>query len=387
MSVAPAPAQPLAGALDAELRGRIAEAVASVGRLLGEPDGGDAGPDALPAAIAALTERLDTAAPELGERDAQEAHELALARLRRRAAERADAFDRVNDALRELREITSPAAMLERAPAALVAACSLDRVLVSTVHGRVMTAMAASFRDDEDGARATLAALRGHPILLEHPLIEAEVLRRRRATFVTQARVHPRVDPRMTAVMAWDGYLVAPVTVGRRVVAMLHADRGRRRRLGMLERDLLWAFATGLAQAYESADLRRTLRREREQTRRFLAWLDARSGELSDAAIELVPRELPPLPALETGEALPGGGVRDDGLALTGLLTRRELEVVRLLARGRTNRGIADELVISGGTVKFHVNSILRKLHVSNRAEAVARYYALRDSLGRDRDQ
>jgi DNA-binding NarL/FixJ family response regulator len=61
-------------------------------------------------------------------------------------------------------------------------------------------------------------------------------------------------------------------------------------------------------------------------------------------------------------------------------LTNREREVLRLLARGLTNRAIAAELVISGGTVKFHVNSILRKLHVANRAEAVARYYALQDS-------
>lgn len=60
-----------------------------------------------------------------------------------------------------------------------------------------------------------------------------------------------------------------------------------------------------------------------------------------------------------------------------GLLTRRELEVLRLLVDGATNRAIAAELVLSDGTVKFHVNSILRKLHVANRAEAVARYLVL----------
>lgn len=55
-----------------------------------------------------------------------------------------------------------------------------------------------------------------------------------------------------------------------------------------------------------------------------------------------------------------------------------------LLSEGRTNRGIADELVISNGTVKLHVNSILRKLRVGNRVEAVARYYALLGSPPRD---
>ena len=68
---------------------------------------------------------------------------------------------------------------------------------------------------------------------------------------------------------------------------------------------------------------------------------------------------------------------RDDRVVFEGLLTRRELEVLRLLADGQSNRAIADALVISGGTVKFHVNSILRKLHAANRAEAVSRYLRL----------
>ena len=57
-------------------------------------------------------------------------------------------------------------------------------------------------------------------------------------------------------------------------------------------------------------------------------------------------------------------------------MTRRELDVLRLLAEP-TNRAVADALVISSGTVKFHVNSILRKLHAANRAEAVTRYLRL----------
>jgi DNA-binding NarL/FixJ family response regulator len=60
-----------------------------------------------------------------------------------------------------------------------------------------------------------------------------------------------------------------------------------------------------------------------------------------------------------------------------GLLTRRELDVLRLLADGFSNRAIAEALVISDGTVKFHVNRILRKLRVANRAQAVSRYLRL----------
>ncbi|MBV9003186.1 MAG: helix-turn-helix transcriptional regulator [Solirubrobacterales bacterium] len=47
------------------------------------------------------------------------------------------------------------------------------------------------------------------------------------------------------------------------------------------------------------------------------------------------------------------------------------------MAEGATNRAIADALVISSGTVKFHAGSILRKLHAANRAEAVTRYLRL----------
>ncbi|MDN5858512.1 MAG: response regulator transcription factor [Pseudonocardia sp.] len=60
-------------------------------------------------------------------------------------------------------------------------------------------------------------------------------------------------------------------------------------------------------------------------------------------------------------------GPQTDGERLTG----RELEVLRLLARGLSNRGIGRELYISETTVKFHVSNVMRKLQVTRRAEAV----------------
>ncbi len=54
-------------------------------------------------------------------------------------------------------------------------------------------------------------------------------------------------------------------------------------------------------------------------------------------------------------------------------LTEREMEVLQLMALGRTNQEIAQQLIVARGTIKAHAASIYRKLDVTNRTEAVAR--------------
>jgi len=58
-------------------------------------------------------------------------------------------------------------------------------------------------------------------------------------------------------------------------------------------------------------------------------------------------------------------------------LSPRELEVPGLLASGKSNQQIADELVVVPDTVKKHVGHILGKLGAANRTQAVARARAL----------
>ena len=68
-----------------------------------------------------------------------------------------------------------------------------------------------------------------------------------------------------------------------------------------------------------------------------------------------------------------GGASRGDHPPEADRLTARENEVLQLLARGLTNRAIAQALGISQHTVKFHVNAIMSKLHAQSRTEAVVR--------------
>src|SRR5690606_41910774 len=89
---------------------------------------------------------------------------------------------------------------------------------------------------------------------------------------------------------------------------------------------------------------------KREELRRVAAWAEARSGSLTDGAVTLArdggdepPAELDPAPSMER---------------LRQLLTRRELEVLQLMVQGHTNAGIARLLVLSEGTVKFHVKNV-----------------------------
>ncbi len=60
-------------------------------------------------------------------------------------------------------------------------------------------------------------------------------------------------------------------------------------------------------------------------------------------------------------------------------LSQREVEVLRLLALGKSNREIGDELVITEGTVRRPVSNVYDKIGVSNRTAATR--YALREGL------
>ena len=149
---------------------------------------------------------------------------------------------------------------------------------------------------------------------------------------------------------AWHTYLAAPVVVRGEVIGVIHADAGASgRALDVLDGDILWTFSKGLAEVYETASLRRSLRRQRSEMRRFVDWFGARSNELSDASMDLAPEQEEPPGLPGHAGVLSAGSHADDRIVFEDLLTRRELEV-RAAGRGQANVDRASR--ISQPTVK-----------------------------------
>jgi LuxR family transcriptional regulator, regulator of acetate metabolism len=304
-----------------------------------------------------------------------------LRALGRRLAEegslaRLHALERVRAAIGRLADAGPVSEIVERTPAEAAAALELDRVLLCRLEEGWLVAEALHCAGDERAAEQTLAKLRAAPAQIGYPLIEAELLRRRRAAIVTSSEGEAVTHQAHWEVMRWHEYLAAPVIMDGRVVGFLHGDRQHGGApLRTVDRDALARFAEGFSDVYERAVLRRRLRIERQELRRIASWADARTAELSDGAIDLAHDR-------QVAEGDEGDRPPAARSALRDLLTPREIDVLEHLVKGETNAEIARTLVVSEGTVKFHVKNILRKMNASNRAEATSRYMRL--SLRKD---
>ena len=111
-----------------------------------------------------------------------------------------------------------------------------------------------------------------------------------------------------------------------------------------------------------------------------------RPDQLFDMIVSVMRGETPISPAVagrllqhlkETGGSAKGAVVPEEP---GQKLTRRELEILRLVAGGRSYKEIGKELSITEGTVKSHVHNALEKLHMTNRIQAAA--YIVRQGLG-----
>jgi DNA-binding CsgD family transcriptional regulator len=205
---------------------------------------------------------------------------------------------------------------------------------------------------------------------VEYPLVESEVLRRRRARLVHADVEGEPARHAFGRALGWDDYAAAPIVLDGTVIGFFHAARTAP--LDEEDANALAAVATCFAVVYERAVLRHRLRVQHRELRQIASWADARTSVLGDRLVTLIGDADP---AAEATAAQPSGDAGET--RLRDLLTRRELDVMQLIVRGVTNADIARELVLSEGTVKFHVKNILRKMRAANRAEATSQYLRL----------
>jgi len=276
---------------------------------------------------------------------------LALERelIEREYVRRSDALEGVRDAVVRLGEIGSPQGIIDRAAEELGASSEFERVLISEVLADSAFEVRSSWCRQVEPPEGLI----GTRVKLEYPLIEQEVASRQTVTMVEVAAARSRSAAQLVDALGWERYVVAALTVGGSTVGLLHADAAGRP-LDAVDVEVMGRFTEGLAGVFERAVLRETLRLHHRQLGSAVKWLNGRVGQLTTDW---------------TAAAAAGAGS-----AALDALTARELEVLRLLARGNTNLAIADALVVREGTVKYHVKNILRKLGATSRADAVSRY-------------
>jgi DNA-binding CsgD family transcriptional regulator len=299
----------------------------------------------------------------------QDVGELRCELRGRGTARRLHAIAGAREGLQRLRAVDDAEELLRRAAEEACRCCDLERCIVARVNGGDWVLAHAHFRDDPTGAEAYAGRLRRDRVSLERSPLESEMIRRRAAVLLDEIAAQRSIVAARDAPPPLAAHVACPVVVGERVIAFLYAGGGDDG-VDALDRDALRWFADGVADLYERAVLSGRLRAQRDHVRQMASSATAVMTELCEADIEL---------RISTND--------DSAIAssattvfvaperrLESLLTRRELEVLALMAAGASNAGVAERLVIAEGTVKSHVKHILRKLRAANRAEAVARY-------------
>ena len=242
-------------------------------------------------------------------------------------------------------------------------ACSeygFDRGLVLSVAGSRLTAEAtdALASDASDRLRRQVLAA---PVILTHDAYESELIRLRRPT----RELRPTQPSTLARALELRNFTLAPIAPESQVLALLVVDREQP--VGAVETAEIAAFADVVAGALAHVVLRARQQELTSDLRHLIASTQAFMRELLDAPVVLPSHD-------GHRPTFPLTGPLGQGAAsgLEGLLSDSETRIAALLVQGRSNREIADELIVSPETVKAHVARILRKLGAANRVEAVA---------------
>ncbi|WP_368680245.1 LuxR C-terminal-related transcriptional regulator (plasmid) [Rhodococcus opacus] len=266
-------------------------------------------------------------------------------------------------AIRRLRGAESVAGLRKRVCAEAARTTGLGCVLLSEVHDNMWTAIDMYV---EHGEQPDLSSVTEIPLGTQS--VEGQAAIRRTAVIADLGGIPP--TPEIAAALNATSYVVAPIVVSTGVIGMLHAKTiADDQAMGNVARDLLGAFASGFGTLFERAMLSERLDEQKRIIVQRLQQETREAEQLTNAELSFDDANPDNLPiALSRNLAnIPDASALPD-------LTAREREVFHLLAAGKSNAAIADDLVISVFTVKTHVKKILRKLGAMNRSEAIYLY-------------
>lgn len=269
--------------------------------------------------------------------------------------------------LARLRAMPGSAALIDNACDELVLRCGFHRAVLSTVGNGGWKPLILLDRA-EPSSRSWFSDWINQTVPLTSTPPEALAMRRRRPALIHDTADAPVYRPLIVQAGQSLSYVVAPLVHGNEVIGFLHTDHHPQpRRVDEGDRDVLWAFADGFSHIYERIVLIEQLREQRDGIRELLFGTVDRLEELCESSVDLA----------RANEDQSGAEAAAAGGLGRVELTEREAEVFELMVTGASNHAIADQLVITEGTVKSHVKHILRKYGAVNRAQAIA--WALRD--------
>lgn len=271
-----------------------------------------------------------------------------------------------SQALARLQDVTAVPRVIQIG-AETVCGLGFDRAIVSRLNESTWVTESVYVDGDSEWAAEIVAAGREHPQSIVPGLPEQDIIRRRRPILVSGVQQREAVHRAVADASQSRSYVAAPIMPRSQVIGFLHGDRFfHRGDVTQFDCDLLGMFAHGYGFALERAMLLEQLDQVRETVNGLAGNIEAVTSPTQSPWSMPAQRTTSPSPVLQLVE-----DARDDD----SRLTRREVEVLRLMAAGETNGRIASKLIISEGTVKSHVKHILRKLGAANRAEAVAKWH------------
>lgn len=254
------------------------------------------------------------------------------------------------------------AALLAHAADAALEHCGFRRGIVLSVGREELAAAQTDALTDpaSDHLRRTALA---EPIPLVPGTEEAELIRRSEHGSGLRITAASVVQERL----GLEAQALGVIAPEARPLALLVLDRPDPP-VDVMDRAVIDAYAAMIAVTLEHVVLRARLTELSLELGHLTVSAQALMAEMIEAPITL------PVSGRHGPSFPPVDAVQSPPIRLADVLSERELMIASLIAEGRSNREIADQLILSPETVKTHVARILRKLNASNRAEAVARY-------------